>query len=276
MRQRLCVLRLLAVAVLLLGFPAGEAAARDGADGRQGVEVGNPSLLRKLVPASRMEQMGATQYRQLTRRAQKAGRLLPARHPEVQRALRIARRLLPHASRFNKRAADWTWEVNVLKSNTINAFCMPGGKIALYTGLLQRLRLTDDEVAMIMGHEIAHALREHSRERMAKGVLSNVGAVALEMFTGSRAAGDLARAGGNLLNLKFSRDDETEADLIGMELAARGGFDPRAGITLWQKMSRAARGQPMEFLSTHPSGKRRIETIRENLPDVLPLYQAAR
>ncbi|MEO1544959.1 MAG: M48 family metallopeptidase [Pseudomonadota bacterium] len=245
-------------------------------DDRAGVDVGDPSMLRKLVSAKEVEKIGAAQYRQVTQSAQSKGQLLPASHPQVKRVIGIAERLLPFTEKFNQRAKDWSWEVNVFDANVINAFCMPGGKIALYTGLLNRLQLTDDEVAMIMGHEVAHALREHARERMAKSMLTNVGAVALGWFTGSDTAGQLARQGGQLLSLKFSRDDESESDLIGMEIAARAGFDPRAGVTLWQKMSRAAKGAPMEFLSTHPSGPTRIQTIRENLPAVMPLYEAAK
>lgn len=241
-----------------------------------GVDVGKPSLLRKLVSAEQVEKAGALQYRKVTDDAQARGQLLPVSHPQVKRVRDIAMRLLPIAMRFNPRAEKWQWQVNVLNVNAINAFCMPGGKIAVYLGLLERLKLTDDEVAMIMGHEIAHALREHARERMAKGMLTNVGAVALGFFTGSNVAVDLARMGGSLLTLKFSRDDETEADLIGMEIAARAGFDPRAGVTLWQKMSAASKNKPLEFMSTHPSGTSRIETIRKNLPDVMPLYEAAR
>lgn len=247
--------------------------ARDDAPA---IDVGNPSLLRKLVPAEKVEKAGALQYQKLTDSAMRKGRLLPESHPLSQRVRGIATRLLPHAIDHNPRAREWTWQVNVFKANTINAFCMPGGKIAIYSGLIERLSLSDDEIAMIMGHEIAHALREHARERMAKGMLTNVGVVALGLFTGSDAAARLANMGGQLLTLKFSRSDETEADLVGMEMAARAGFDPRAGVTLWQKMSRAAQGQPLEFLSTHPSGESRIAKIRENLPKVMPLYEAAR
>ncbi|MEO1205615.1 MAG: M48 family metallopeptidase [Pseudomonadota bacterium] len=252
---------------------AGGVLARDDSGG---VDVGDSSILRKLVSAKEVEKIGAAQYRQVAQKAQAKGQLLPASHPQVKRVIGIAERLLPFAEKFNPRAREWAWEVNVINANVINAFCMPGGKIALYTGLLDRLALTDDEVAMIMGHEIAHALREHARERMAKSMLTNVGALALGWFTGSDAASQLARQGGQLLGLKFSRDDETESDLIGMEIAARAGFDPQAGVTLWQKMSKAAKGAPMEFLSTHPSGPKRIQTIRDNLPAVMPLYRAAK
>jgi predicted Zn-dependent protease len=238
------------------------------------VKVGNMSIVRRLVTAESVEQMGAQQYAQLLAKANAQGALLLDTHPEVRRVRKIAQDLLPHSTPWNERAKAWQWEVNVLRSPAINAFCMPGGKIAFFTGILERLRLTDDEVAMIMGHEIAHALREHARERVAKGHLTKFGAVAVSIFLGD-AAGQLAQVGGGLYGLKFGRNDETEADLVGMEIAARAGYDPRAGISLWEKMAGATKGQPPQWLSTHPAHSTRIDTIRQNLPKVMPLYEAA-
>ena len=257
---------------LVPGLTGSVAVARD----EGGVSVGNPSFVRKMVSAENVEKAGGMEYARLLEGAKQKGVLLRAGDPQVERVRKIAKEILPYSYRFNERAEGWDWEVNVFRSNTINAFCMPGGKIAIYTGILDRLALNDDEVAMIIGHEVAHALREHARERMAKSLLTNFGAVALGWFIGSDIATNVARMGGNLLTLKFSRDDETEADLIGMEMAARAGYDPRAGVTLWQKMSKAAKGQPMEFMSTHPSGETRIAKIEASLPDVMPLYEAAR
>jgi predicted Zn-dependent protease len=239
-----------------------------------GVKVGNMSFVRRLVSAESVEQMGAQQYRQLLQKANAQGALLLDTHPTVQRVRRIAEELLPHAKTWNERSKTWSWEVNVFRSPTINAFCMPGGKIAFFTGILDRLRLTDDEVAMIMGHEIAHALREHARERVAKTNIAKYGAVAVSVFFGE-AAGQLANVGGGLYGLKFGRNDEIEADLIGMEIAARAGYDPRAAVSLWEKMSQVGKGQPPQWLSTHPSHKTRINTIRSNLPKVMPLYERA-
>ncbi len=263
---------LAAVIALVGAVSAAPLLARD----EGGVSVGNPSFVRKMVSAENVEKAGGLEYAKLLQGAKQKGVLLRAGDPQVVRVRAIAEDILPYSYRFNERAEGWDWEVNVFKSATINAFCMPGGKIAIYTGILERLALSDDEVAMIIGHEVAHALREHARERMAKSMLTNFGAVALGWFIGSDIATSVARMGGNLLTLKFSRDDETEADLIGMEMAARAGYDPRAGITLWQKMSQAAQKQPMEFMSTHPSGETRIAKIEANLPDVMPLYEAAR
>jgi predicted Zn-dependent protease len=154
---------------------------------------------------------------------------------------------------------------------------MPGGKIAFYSGILDKLKLTDDEVAMVMGHEIAHALREHARERMGKNAATGIGANVLSQLLGLGQVGQtVTQYGTQLLTLQFSREDESEADLVGMELGARAGFDPRAGITLWQKMSAAAKGAPPQWLSTHPSGSTRIAEMEANLPRVMPLYQKAR
>lgn len=247
------------------------ASARDG----EGVKIGNPSYLRKLYSAEKLENGAALQYNEVTRRAFQQQALLEESAPEVQRVRKIMNDLVPHSFKFNERARTWVWEVNVIRSKMINAFCMPGGKIAFFTGILDQLKLTDDEVAMIMGHEIAHALREHARERAAKSMLTNLGAAAVSIFVGGNA-GELARVGGGLLGLKFGRDDESESDLIGMEIAARAGYDPRAAISLWEKMAAAAKGAPPAWLSTHPSNTARIGWIEKNLPDVMPLYEAAK
>lgn len=242
----------------------------------QGVNVGEPSKLRKLVPAEQLEQTATREYEQLKRQAAAKQALAGGDHPQVKRLRAIAAKLIPYANRFNPRAARWKWEINLIGSKQINAFCMPGGKIAFYTGILDQLKLTDDEVAVVMGHEIAHALREHARERMAKSTLTNIGAGLLgELIGGGKYAGAF-RLGGDLLSLQFSRSDESEADVVGLDLAARAGYDPRAGVSLWRKMTEASRGAPPEFLSTHPAGDNRIREIEKHLPEVMPLYEAAR
>jgi len=154
---------------------------------------------------------------------------------------------------------------------------MPGGKIVFFTGILDRLKLGDDEIAMVMGHEMAHALREHARERVAKTQATNIG---LSLGAQLLGLGDLGRAaaslGGQLLTLKFSRSDESEADLVGLELAARAGYDPRAAVSLWRKMGEVTGGKGIGFLSTHPTGPDRIRNLEQNLPKVQGLYEAAR
>lgn len=245
------------------------------APAREGVDVGQPSSLRNLVPAEELEREANMQYAQIKRQAAAQGVLAPADHPQVRRLRAIAARIIPHAARFNPRAGEWQWEINLIGSRQINAFCMPGGKIAFYTGILDQLQLSDDEVAVVMGHEIAHALREHARARIAKSQLTQLGASLLGELVGKGRYSDLFQVGGNLLTLKFSRDDEREADAVGLELAARGGYDPRAGVSLWRKMNAASRGAPLPWLSTHPSGDDRIRDIERHLPQVMPLYEKA-
>jgi Zn-dependent protease with chaperone function len=243
------------------------------------VEVGESSTLRKLVPAGQLENAATQQYGQLLEQARAKRALAPESHPQVQRLRAIATRLIPLAGRWNERAGAWRWEVNLIGSQQINAFCMPGGKIAFFSGILDKLQLSDDEAAMVMGHEMAHALREHARERIAKsqgtGALLSIGAQLL----GLGQWGDLAaNVGTQLATLKFSRDDEVEADLVGLELAARGGYRPDASVALWEKMGKAsdrAGGNSLAFLSTHPTGPDRIKRLQANVPKVQGLYDKA-
>jgi predicted Zn-dependent protease len=241
-----------------------------------GVVVGEGSEIRKLVPARQLEQSATRQFEALKKEAGKKKALLAADDPQVLRLQKIASDLKPFAQSWNPDAARWQWEVIVLKSDQINAFCMPGGKIAFYTGILDKLKLSDHEIAVVMGHEMAHALREHARDRMAKNQLTDLGATILSNVLGFGEAGRQALGyGTQLLTLKFSRDDETEADLVGMDIAARAGYDPRAGISLWRKMQSASKNMPPEWFSTHPAGSTRIDDISRNLPRVMPLYAKA-
>jgi predicted Zn-dependent protease len=243
---------------------------------REGVEVGKTSTFARFVPAEQVEQAAQQQFVQLATEAKQQNALLPDNHPQVVRLRAIAKRIIPFSLEWNRRAKDWQWQVIVLNSKELNAFCMPGGKIAFYTGILDQLKMTDDEVAMVMGHEVAHALREHARSRMGKTAATRMGAGVVSSLFGLGNTGDaLLNMGGQLLTLKFSREDESEADLVGMELAARAGYDPRAGISLWNKMSAAAKGAPPQWLSTHPASNTRIQDIEASLPKVLPLFERA-
>jgi predicted Zn-dependent protease len=239
-------------------------------------DVGKESRFTKLVSAEQIESAAGQQYQQMLRQAQQQGALAPPEHPQLVRLRAIAERIIPHAASWNPRARQWRWDVNLLGSSQVNAFCMPGGKIAFYTGILSKLKLSDDEVAMIMGHEVAHALREHARERIGKSMATNG---LLELGSAVLGLGNLGRTvaglGGQILSLKFGRDDETEADLVGMDLAARAGYDPASGVTLWQKMMAASQGAPPQFLSTHPAGDTRIRDIQAKLAKVQPLYERA-
>lgn len=243
-----------------------------------GIPVTRLSRLRMLADEDTVNQQSKLQYDSLLKEANGKNALFPPDHPQVKRLRAIAQRIIPHVGRWNPEAAEWHWEVNLLNSSQVNAFCMPGGRIAFFSGILTKLNMTDDEVAMVMGHEIAHALREHARKRAGE---SQVAAIAGKL--GGLAASALFGIDPNITDfggrmaaqaavLKFSRGEETEADLVGIDLAARAGFDPRAGIALWQKMGAVNARAPIEFLSTHPSGDTRIEEMNRNMPLVLPVY----
>jgi predicted Zn-dependent protease len=234
------------------------------------------SQFTKVVSAEQIEQAAGQQYRQMLQQAASQRALGPTNNAQVQRLRYIAQRIIPFTTGCNPRAAQWRWEVNLVGSQELNAFCMPGGKIVFYYGILTKLKLDDDEVAMIMGHEIAHALLEHARERMGK-TMATRGAIELgaALFGLGQVGRSMADMGGQLLTLRFSRDDESEADALGLVLAAKAGYRPEAGVTLWQKMMSANHGAPPQWLSTHPSGDTRIRDIEARLPRVDPLYAAA-
>lgn len=252
------------------------AAAFAPAWAREGVDVGEKSWATKVVPAEQLEQAGAQQYAQMMREAQQQRALAPMDHPQVQRLRYIAQRIIPHSYEWNARARQWKWEVNLLGSQQLNAFCMPGGKIAFYYGILQKLQLEDDEVAAIMGHEVAHALREHARERLGKNAATSL---AVELGSALFGLGNMGRTiagySAQLLTLRFSREDESEADLVGIELAARAGYDPSAAVRLWEKMMATNKNAPPQWLSTHPASSTRIRDIQANLHKVEGLYARA-
>jgi predicted Zn-dependent protease len=266
------------LALLLALALAGPAISADPVPS-EGVDIKKSRLL--LLPKSTVENSSAQQYAQLMRGAAQKNALNNDRM-QVERLRAIARNLIPPAARFNDDAKRWRWEVNLVSSRSVNAFCMPGGKIAFFTGIISALQLTDDEVAVIMGHEIAHALLEHGRARMSEQVLKSVGVtVAAMVFNlGHVSASVLSRAADLAVSLPFSRQHETEADLVGMDLAARAGYDPRAAANVWRKMSKlgsqSGNAQPPQFLSTHPGHATRIKDIEANLPRVMPLYEAAK
>jgi len=191
------------------------------------------SSFTKMVSAQQVEQAATQQYRQMLQQASQQKALGPKDHPQVVRLRAIAERIIPYTSECNPEAKTWKWEVNLIGSQELNAFCMPGGKIAFYYGILAKLQLDDDEVAAIMGHEVSHALLEHARERMGKTTATQlgigIGAALLGLGSGARALGDM---GGQLLTLSFSREDESEADALGLIMGAKAGYNPRAGVTL--------------------------------------------
>jgi len=255
---------------------AGTPAAAQLANGEDaGVKVKHASLMRNLVSAEKLEKAAVEQYGQLRAQAMSRNALVAADDPVAKRVARVAQDLLPFTPKWNARAKTWQWDITVIKTPTINALCMPGGKIAVFTGILDTLKLTDDELAVVLGHEMAHALREHARARTAKVTLTNVGTLAIGLVIGGNV-GELARQGGGLLALKFNRDDERDADLVGLELAARAGYNPQSGLSLWEKMAQVAKSTPPTWLSTHPSGRDRMRRTQEALPQVMPLYEKAK
>ena len=266
-----CALSSLAGVGLALVLAVTPALAQETA----GVQVRKPRLM--LVPEATVNQTSAQQYAQLMKQAAAKGVL--NRPPEaVERLRAVATRLIPQGSRFSAEAKGWRWEVNVIDANSVNAFCMPGGKIVVFTGLMNRLKLNDDELAAIVGHEIAHALLEHGRARMSQALLQSVGINFAAAYFGLSGIGAsaLAQAAEVAITLPYSRGHETDADLVGLELAARAGYDPRAAVEVWRKMATLGGSQPPQFLSTHPGHETRMRAIEEALPRVMPLYEAAR
>jgi predicted Zn-dependent protease len=243
-----------------------------------GGSVGADRKQLMLVSSQELDQASAQAYAKMLSDASAKG-VLNRDQAMLQRVRAIASRLEPQTRVFRPDAPGWRWEVNVINSNELNAFCMPGGKIMVYSGLIAQLRLTDDEIAVVLGHEIAHALREHSREQMSQALAaqSAIG-IGAALFGLGQGSADIAGAGYQaLLATRFSRNDEAEADRMGLELTARAGYDPRAGVTLWQKMIQVSQGgRPPEFLSSHPAEASRVQEIQALLPTVMPLYTAAR
>ncbi len=231
-----------------------------------------------LVSSEQLNQMAVESNNQLKADASAKG-VLNNDQRMLKRVRNIASRLEAQTRVFRADAPGWKWEVNVIASEELNAFCMPGGKIMVYSGLITQLDLTDAELANVLGHEIAHALREHAREQMSQAIVAQ-GAIGIgaSVFGLGDASISAASTGYQaLLATRFSRTDESEADRIGLELAARAGYDPSAGISLWQKMTSANQGgRPPEFLSSHPAEASRVQQIRELLPTVMPLYRGAK
>jgi predicted Zn-dependent protease len=252
--------------------------------GCQSVDTTQPGTVgvdrdqRMAVSAEEVEAGSKKAYAEMMAEAQKKG-VLDRDPAQVQRIRAITQRLIPQTAAFRSDALKWPWEVHVVSTTEVNAWCMPGGKMAMYTGLLEKLKATDDEIAAVMGHEMAHALREHSRERISRemGTQMAVG-IASALF----GLGDLGQGIGNAvadvtLNKPNSRLHETEADRIGVELAARAGYDPHAAIRLWEKMAKVSgEGQPPKWLSTHPSHEDRIKDLTIYSERVMPLYQQAK
>jgi predicted Zn-dependent protease len=247
----------------------------------RGGEVGvdRPQRMPILFSRQEVDATAREQYAQIVQGAQKKG-ALNRDAAQTERVRAIAQRLIPHTAVFRDDAPRWQWEVSVLSTDDVNAWCMPGGKIAVYSGLIEKLKITDAELAAVMGHEIAHALREHARERMGRQAATGFGAAvvgtAVEILTGVSLGDAGEMLAQSMFVLPNSRENEQEADRIGVELAARAGYDPRAAVSLWNKMAGLGGSQPPQWLSTHPSHETRVKDLQDYSQRVLPLYERAR
>ena len=240
--------------------------------------VGVDRQQRMMVSEQEVNASAQKQYAQMMAEAQKKN-ALDRDAAQVARVKAITSRLVPQTAVFRPEAQKWAWEVHVLSLNDVNAWCMPGGKMAVYSGLIEKLQATDDELAAVMGHEISHALREHSREAISRQMATQTAVGVAGAILG---VGQLGTSLGNMvadvtLNLPNSRTNEVEADRIGVELAARAGYNPEAAVSLWQKMAKLnSGGQPPKWLSTHPSNEDRIKDVQIYAQKVMPLYTAAK
>jgi predicted Zn-dependent protease len=230
-----------------------------------------------LVSQQEIDQAAVAEYKKVIAQAQQKGVL--DRNPQlVQRVRTVAGRLIPHTAAFRPDAPKWAWETHVIQDDQMNAWAMPGGKMVVYSGLIEKLKLNDDELAAIMGHEIAHSLREHARERVSREMATQLGVSVAGAVLGVGELG--TQLGGMLAQVTFtlphSRAQEIEADRLGVELAARAGYDPHAAVSVWQKMLQAGGGGGPQFLSTHPSPENRLADLKVYAERVMPLYQQAR
>ena len=229
-----------------------------------------------LVSSDEVMNLASKSYQQTLSQARQKG-VLDVNASQLARLKRIANHLIPQTSVYRTDATKWQWEVHIIQAETMNAYVMPGGKIVFYSGIIDNLKLTDDEIAAIMGHEMAHALREHSREKLSRSMATGgVISIASAAFGLSAGQAQVAQLAGDVgLSLPHSRTQESEADKIGLELMARAGYNPNADVSLWQKMQAKSGSSGPQFLSTHPSSSNRIKQIQDLLPAVMPLYNAS-
>ena len=261
-------LRMFAVGAVMVALVACASTTQQGATG-----INRQQLL--LISSAEVDALSLQTYQGELKKAREK-KALNTDRANLERIRVIADRLIPHVTVFRQDALNWAWEVNLETRQELNAYCAPGGKIMFFTGIITKLKLSDDEIAAIMGHEIAHALREHGRERMSRAYAqqAGLGIISAGLGLGSGSAQMLQMAADVGLSLPHSRSQETESDIIGLELMARAGFNPNAAVTLWQKMAGASGGGG-SFLSTHPSSGQRINELNARIPTVMPLYQQA-
>lgn len=236
-----------------------------------------------VVDSQSLNAESAQQYRATVAKAQQS-RAVDTTSQTAKRVHAIFQRMVPYANAANQTGQAFQWEMVVLRSDELNAWAMPGGKMAVYTGIVEKLNLSDDEIAAVVGHEMTHALLEHSKKESNRniglGILTQLGSSALTAYTGVNA--DLVGLGVGLasdlgVQKPFSRSAEREADLGGLKLMAQAGYNPNAAVTVWQKMNAQENNNTTfnKIVSTHPTNNARIKLIQDELPKVMPLYQQA-
>lgn len=226
-----------------------------------------------IMPEGQANQMAYQAYSQMTEQKP----TLPASHPASQRVQRITQRIVPQAIRVYPQAGGWQWESRVFRDDSINAFAMAGGKVGINTGMLDKIQPSDDELAQVIAHEVAHALSGHTREKMSMAMTQQMGLSVASALGGldGRTAAMAQQVATVAVDLPFSRRMELEADEVGLLLAARAGYDPHAAVSLWQKMQARGGGGGPEWLSTHPNSSNRIQALERAIPSVMPEYRRA-
>lgn len=239
--------------------------------------VGSDRSQLMLVGYEEMDNQAQQAYSEILADAKNKG-VLDKDTKLTKRIQKIAKELISHTGQFRPDALNWNWEVHTITSPTLNAWCMPGGRIVVYSGLVEKLKLNDAEIAAIMGHEMAHALREHSRERASQEQAKLLGISVLTKIINMNGLEQMALnlAAKYTITLPFSRSNETEADLIGAELMARAGYDPKSAIDVWKKMSAQNQSHPLEILSTHPSPDTRIKDLEKAIVKLEPIYNQSK
>lgn len=229
-----------------------------------------------IVPESQAISASKQAYVEMLQPFAQAGKL--DSDPELKNRIdQITGKLISQAIKYRPETEGWEWSVHVIDDpDTVNAWCMAGGRMAIYTGLIQQIKPTDDELAQVMGHEIAHALAKHTAEKMSMAMVTQVAStvVATQFENKGLALQGASLAAAVAITLPNSRTAEAEADRIGIEIAAKAGYHPQAAVTLWEKMGQGSGGNGFDFLSTHPAPSKRMSTLAKLVPKMLPYYES--
>lgn len=227
-----------------------------------------------LMSSADLAKMGNASYAKMKQQ-------LPiAQDPGVNRYVRCVARAITAQARSITRDVPADWDVTVFKKDMVNAFALPGGNIGVFTGLLE-VAEGPAQLAAVLGHEVAHVLADHANARVSRQLATQTVLQLASAILGGGAGGQMAMAALGVgaqvgILLPYTRGQESEADILGLRLMARAGFDPRAAVELWRNMAQAGGNAPPEFLSTHPSSQSRIQELQSRIPNVMPIYQRAR